>query len=313
VILICSLACQPALVAEDPDDAHAPSSWDYEEPGSSNEATEPPSLAEITSVIDTSIGYARQVTGDPIVQIYSDSLAGADDSCPGWYEFEGNTYWFGACTSELGTTYDGYGLYYDYVDEDLYGDGGVWNVDYLYGVANITTATTAFHLGGYVYYGSGVYQDYTQWQSILAGSFAWDGGATDSWMDDSAAPNLATYYVKYPSYDLSYTVVSGSIGGLEGGITALDFDDLTLVRHETLTGSGSYWPCAGEPMGRIHLRTSERWIEVAFEDIVYDEASQAYDLVGTCDGCGQAWDGGDYLGEVCVDAAQLLDWQEQPW
>ena len=58
------------------------------------------------------------------------------------------------------------------------------------------------------------------------------------------------------------------------------------------------------------LRDAEgRWLSILFD---VDAETWAVDE-GACDGCGAVWWQGQEIGEACIDASVLLDWEERPW
>ena len=70
------------------------------------------------------------------------------------------------------------------------------------------------------------------------------------------------------------------------------------------------WDCPQEPSGTISVQGADgEWYDVVFDGPSFGETTDP----AVCDGCGTAWLEGMRLGEVCVDAGELLDWDGVPW
>lgn len=235
-------------------------------------------------------------------------MAEADAGCPAWYEADGNTFWYAQCTADSGAAFDGYGFTYVYDGVDIYGDGSTWWLDVISAQATVTSASGArLHVGGNIYSGSATTADGAFiWQTSVMGSVETDGSVADgTWLSGSIDPDLGIYAYYSPTYDARYVYLDGQLAGLESavaGVTAVDAS--ALVYAQASFG----WPCA-EPAGAVSVRDADG----AWVDVVFDVDPDTWQATGDCDGCGGAWHGDEYLGEVCVDPSPLLEWESTPW
>jgi hypothetical protein len=290
---------------EAPAEAAQPSAWpDLEEAPAADE----PELAVVEAGIAAFYSLARDLDAGPAVDAYTAMMAEADAGCPAWYEADGNTFWYAQCTADGGAQFDGYGFSYRYEDTDLYGDGSLWTLDVLYGQATVLGADgTRLHLGGSVQSGRAQTADGASvWQSAVLGSVEYDGvGAAGTWLSGAVDPDLGIYAYYAPTWDARYLYLDGQLAGLDAwapGVSAVDA--AALIIADPVFG----WPCE-EPAGAISVRDDAgTWVDVRF-----DVDGETWTATGACDGCGGAWRGEDYLGEVCVDPSALLDWGTEPW
>ena len=75
--------------------------------------------------MEDALWTVRSVHGQTVVDAYAEVMTGADADCPAWGNQSSLVFWQDACTSEVGTTFDGYGYlsrYEDFPDGDI-----VWN------------------------------------------------------------------------------------------------------------------------------------------------------------------------------------------
>lgn len=240
---------------------------------------------------------------------------GGDDSCPYYYtdgdgdDYYGYQYWYDSCTSDGGTTFQGYGYSYYYEPFD---SGSTHYDDYayvqLYG--SITDRLgDALEVSGYYYhytYGSRGTADRYGY-AYLVGDARWnDEDAQGTWLAQDLSLDL--YYSW--SYDSDVEVgtglsVSGSMSGLTGPMNSALLDDFYLYSADL----GS--PCDLEPSGSLSVRDADgEWYHIAFQGPAWSGAP----VFGPdCDGCGQVTWRGDELGEVCPDFGALTSWEGRPW
>jgi hypothetical protein len=204
-------------------------------------------------------------------------------------------FWADSCTTEAGTTFDGYGYRVTY---DGMSDGYTTYFGSAIGaVADIETASGEFFtingvvldLQGEMTEGWGV--AYTE----ISGDITYSGNPT---------PGLAPTF-KRTVYALPGGVginIDGSVSGLDGELEATAFDDVYLVDESTGMSD-----CSDEPSGVISVleKESGAWIDLVFDPHVEDEAI-ATEHASDCDGCAAAWWGSDYLGEACADFSPWL-------
>ncbi len=289
--------------ADDGSGAQTPSEYTYD-PG--EDAVDDFSAEDAGEAIDAFVLDAFTLNAAPVFQAYEASLEHSDDSCPDWYEQDGNVFWYSYCTSETGAYYDGYGFTYVYEDSDLFGDGGLWDALVMSGAATITTPDgSTFHYGGYAYLAEGYNEDYAAdtYYSAVAGAFTWDSvDASGSWIADGASPAYALYILDSGQYGKA-VYMAGSASMQEGPASAIDVGELSLY------GSDWGFPCELEPAGTISVRSLKgTWV-----DVVYDVDPSTWALDGECDGCGEGFVNGDSIGQVCSDFSGLLDWDGAPW
>jgi hypothetical protein len=253
--------------------------------------------------LDLVIASLLHVKVDPVLAVYDDLMATADDSCPNWYDDDGITYWYDSCTSDAGTTFEGYAYLYDYVD--YLSDGTVWNGRALYGAATIVDGDgNTFEAKGQATAISGPNSDGNESWWTAVDSFTWDGaGAEGTWLADGLAPGLSWYAVYVASSEGRVLQISGSLSGT-AGIDAVALDEVMLAN----TGMGS--TCPEEPSGSIAVLDGEgNWIDIVFDGPTWETWAEP---AADCDGCGQAWFQGQDLGLVCADFSPLTDWGASP-
>ena len=260
-------------------------------------------LDGIEMALDDVFAGVRTRHTTPILTGYDSVMTQADSYCPQAYTVDGNSFWYGACTSTSGMSYDGYLFYNTYEDYNFFGDGGSWNVELLSGSTQMVGSDgRLIHWGGSAYLAEGTSVDgYPVYFSSVTGSFL-DDGAMDTWLQEGHSDTLMMYGASFSETIVSNAfMISGSMQW-EGAVTAVEFG-------ETVTYSaGVGYPCWKEPMGSLGIRDAHgRWLDIQFD------VSEDWQLVGTCDGCGQALANEEVIGEVCVDVAPLLDWEDTPW
>lgn len=242
-------------------------------------------------------------------------VEGGDESCPYYYtdgdgdDYYGYQYWYGACTSGGGTSFQGNG--YSYVYEP-YTSGGYRYHDQsyvqLYGSITDRLGDSLEVSGYYQHY------SYSALGSADRYGYAWLVGDA-RWSDDDA---LGTWLGQELSLDLTYSwshdadvevgtalSIDGGLSGLTGQMNAALLDGLYLYAAD----AGS--PCEIEPAGTISVRDAEgEWYHVELQGPAWAGAP----VFGPdCDGCGQVTWRGQELGQVCPDFSLLTAWEGRPW
>ena len=239
----------------------------------------------------------------PILAGYASVMLQADSYCPQSYTVDGNSFWYGSCTSTSGMSYDGYLFYNTYEDHNFFGDGGSWNVESLSGSTQmIGVDDRLVHWGGSANLAEGTSVDgYPVYFSSVTGSFL-DEGATETWLQEGHSDTLMMYGISFSETSPSNAfMISGSMQW-NGAVTAVEFGE--VIAYATAVG----YPCWKEPMGSLAVRDAHgRWLDIQFD------VDENWQLVGTCDGCGSASSNGEAIGEICVDVAPLLNWEGAPW
>ncbi len=261
----------------------------------------------LEDALQTALDAAWALHATPILQAYTEVAAFAEPGCPDLYDNAGNVYWYDQCTTSAGARFEGYGFtvrYDGYVGEDgyVYEGGG------FYGVGRVVDPEGhVFSAGGTAYAIVATNEGIRRWQSVIQGSFGWDGpAARGTWMEESLEPDLSLLAAGADANASGRAVaLDGSVGGFEGEVGAVLFDNVLL--YTSAWGS----TCATEPGGTVSLRSGEGgWYDVLFDGPAeFGGTSDA----SRCDGCGEAWFRGERVGEVCVDMTRLLAWEESPW
>ena len=264
-------------------------------------------LTGIEVALDEIFSTLRTRHTTPILSQYSMVMAQADSYCPQAYTVDGNSFWYGACTSTTGMSYDGYLFYNTYEEYDFFGDGGAWNVELLSGSTQMIDGEgRLIHWGGSAYLADGISVDgYPVFFSSVTGSFM-DDGAVEPWLQEGQSHTLMMYGASFSEVlPINAFLVSGRMawsGSGSGAVTAIEFGD--TVTYASQIG----YPCPAEPSGTLAVRDAHgRWVDIEFD------VSSDWQLTGECDGCGVASFNGDVIGQVCVDISPLLDWGDSPW
>lgn len=284
-------------VALDPGLEDAPSDYSYAPSDGEAELLDMETLATgIEDAVRTSVGFS----GDPVLAAYDTVMATADEGCPAHYAYDGNEFWYDACTSDAGTTFDGYGFYYAYEDADL-GDGNVWNGATFTGLARVEDSEGhTFEAGGTV---GTLYTVSGGWNVIyttIYGGFAWDGAeAEDTWLETTADPDLVLYGVWSDEAEGWTLQIDGAASGVSETLSAITFDAVILGNP-----AGGV-KCTVEPIGDLRVRDNlGTWYDIDF-DATQNRQGAA------CDGCGAVTVEGESIGEVCVDIRSLEE--ALPW
>lgn len=314
------LACGGAAVETSPEAAPdtsspttpptEPSPWIYEE---DSEPVAEFDAEALEAAVQSALFRIRDTTAAPVLAAYGSAMQGQGDYCPDYYAGEdGSIYWFDYCTSEYGTSFNGYAFSYDYVDYPD-GSGYLYNGDAVFSAATIETADGRTFSGAGTAYGliaswpvEG--EAHKVYYTVLEGSFEWNGAeAEGTWIEEGVNPDLSVQLAQFDDYpDIRVAYVVGGVTGLDEDFDTVVFDDVALW-DEALTTSG----CEAEPSGSVSIRSPDGdWYDVLFDGPIDEEAEV---VPGTCDGCGTAWFRGEQVGAVCADFSELLGWENTPW
>lgn len=292
---------------DDAAQAVTPSAYTYTPDGDSDDSFD---AEAIEAGLDEVFSVIRDMNARHVVDSYDTLMAEADASCPGADDYDGYSLWINACTSESGAHYQGYAYDVYYPDYDV-GGGTVGDYTLVAGTADITSADGHLaHVGGNALLIEGTSPDGGQvWYSVINGSFFSElPGYADTWLATGDAPSLTLQAVRYEEYDINLVSVSGSMA-LQGAITAVSTDALGIYTYNALYGDHNFYPCAEEPAGSLAFRDDRgAWYEVTFD---VDPETLAVD--GDCDGCAMVTRDGEPVGEICIDASTLVDWESTPW
>jgi len=268
-------------------------------------------------VLERGLGDALDVifSIDPMSfhETYEALANSGDGYCPYYYEeyitAYDQFYWRDSCTADGGVEFSGYGISYAYAD---YVDGDAdYSINaYFSGAARlIDDEGRRMDASGYSRYYEYDYvpDGRTYFYSRIWGEFSWEGDGGRTWLSSGLTMDIYTYGARYITYDPVgyYTLLDGSLAGLDGAVTAINLTDVFLY-SESMDSA-----CPDEPSGTISLRDADGdWYDVEFQGPRY-WGGEAFP--GECDGCGDVFFRGEPLGAICPDFSHLKDWGDRPW
>jgi len=298
------LACAgPATVDDADPDVPEPTPYIVEDDEGEEVEVE---LDAVAADLQRTLDTLWQVNAGPVLDAYAAVEADQTETCPRTYVNAGNEYWFDTCTTTDGTSFSGYGFFYDYVDYPI-NEQFTGRMTVLNGAARVDTADGyALDIAGtaQLIEAAHVSQPAFVWRSDLRGTFDWDGPeAEGTWLETDLAPDFSIQ--AYHREDLAGSMISLE-GGLSGTGTASAyvFDGVSVI-DRSLGGM-----CPQEGSGTVSVRTDEGvWVDILFDgpDPQTFEGDPA-----ECDGIGRAFYRGQELGPVEVDFSTLF-FQGAPW
>ena len=266
-------------------------------------------LEEIGEGIENALEEMLALDPRELHDVYVDIRDSQDGDCPAYLDYD-TEYWYDTCSTSEGASFAGYAntyRYQDYVNPDndyFYEDLAYLSADF----AIETASGESLEGTGYSYYYEGQYPNSSNrfYYSSSWGRFHWEGpGADGSWLSSGRSFDYylsATYYPDYPGHYISH---GGGVSGMEGPVNAYVADAFILYT-ETM---GSL--CELEPSSMISVRDEEgSWYEVEFQGPGY---WGGWAFEPECDGCGDVWFRGRYLGQACADFSALTAWADRPW
>ncbi len=305
-------AADPTVSPSDPD---GPSSWDPDPYLPDGTDTAAYSQSEMEAALAIGLETVLTLSPEPLFDAYDGAMRDQEAYCPAYYEVDGNTFWYSSCTTTSGTWYSGYGFDYIYEDVALDESGNLWDMRAVSGAATVRDASGAtFHLGGGVQSGSSIGDDGWHVQlNTVQGSFRSDApDLGETWLGRGVSPYHYAYVGSNPDLDSGdgparYIFVQSAVGNINAEGLSIDIADLLMATEDV------GWPCALEPMATISVRLpTGAWYTVSFD--IEDTSRGGWRLTGDCDGCGEVTDNrGDVVGEACIDATPILDWETAPW
>lgn len=267
-------------------------------------------LEAVSTGVTSALTAALSLDPRVLFRAHADVMRAGDAACPAvlddYYTTYGYYYWYATCASDAGTSFDGYGYYYDTTERD-YGSYYAHEADYWYGLADIRTGDgQRFEMTGSAsYYDYDYPGAYTYYSWSMLGDFVWTGpDYANTWLGQDLSTQLSGWAYRYLSGATAMSL-DGSIGGLEGAFDAANLRQVVMIS----TSAGSN--CESEPGGTISVRTSDgEWYDISFDGPKYWGATT---FPPDCDGCGRVSHRGVEIGEVCPDLSSLLGWAERPW
>lgn len=293
-----------------------PSDYIYEE-----DTVEPLlSVDDVTLGIEVGIATALSVDPATLHQTYANLIATAyanvtydEDDCPYYYDYYledyGYFYWYDTCTAPDDTSFSGYALSYDYSGLDSY-PYYYPNYAYLSGNGSVTDPKGyTLDMAGYSYiYEYEYYGSYFNYHSgYTYGNFSYDNpDYAGTWLGQNLSVNLTFYAYQYNNDPASVVnQITGSLSGMSGDVNTIVLTDTYF--YTAALGSN----CEAEPSGTISVRDADgEWYDVYFQGPPYSGATV---FPPDCDGCGQVYFRGEYLGESCPDFSILSSWEGRPW
>lgn len=291
-----------------------PSAWSYE---ADPEPTPTLALADIGMAVEELIDTVLETNASPVLFGYDSVMLSSDDYCPYAYaydDFSGpgldTTLWYGGCETGSGAVFDGYAFHVVY-DEYYVSDGDLtYDGTYVFGQLEvIDDQGRTFRAGGGAYAleahtGESADTPIELHQSIVSGTFSWDGDEGSSWLSTDLLPDLTLTSYWWPEHDSGYLYLHGGASGLGGTVDTVVLDELQIA--DAALG----W-CDKEPYGQASVRDDDgNWYDVVYDGQTWDSPALGD---GTCDGCGAVYFRGDYLGEACSDFSPLVSWENRPW
>jgi hypothetical protein len=302
--LISFAACGGGQASDD-EPGTEPTPYIFEDEGESAPEVD---RAALTTAVAGVLANVWSLNAEPALGAYRRLAAAQTPACPRQYTNDGNTYWFDTCTTTDGTQFSGYGFYYDYRDYPV-GDGWYGDVEVISGAARIEGPTgTTVDVAGTANLSS--LQHSTNpalsWVSEVRGTFATnDPALADTWLGQGLSPDLRMSVFHQTVANGRFLQFDGGVSGLEGPMTSLVFDRLTLIEAE-LGGI-----CEREPHGILSARLQDgTWVDLVFDGP--DPATFTGDPT-RCDGKGRMYWRGEDLGEISLDFAFLFDFVGSPW
>jgi len=284
---------------------------DSSEPKSSDSASGPyitdaPDLlppdtsdATLSAGIEESILASLNFDFAPIEAGYTTAMAGQDPACPVWSTNGDTAFWFATCTSEDGTSFEGFGAVVDYSSlppENGFTYGGT----FINSISTIATPSgETFTGGGQSYDITGSNEDGHEFNNFgVSAGYLWTGSdAEGTWMEST--PVLDFSGTTQRAGDFRTIELSGSISDL-GSVQAVVFDGLYGI-HATLEEG-----CTREPHGNVAVLDQEgNWFDIQFDGL---DNEGRLDTETGCDGCGTAWFQGYPLFEVCPNFDEMYAW-----
>ncbi len=286
LLLVTLVACGEPVPAAD--SAAPPAAWDPAlDPGS----RAAPGDAALGAALQFVFAESPTWSAAAVLRAFDVAMVGANPSCPGFVPQGAAGGWIAACTSAVGTTYDGY-LY-------TLSDGPEARA--LWGAASLALADgTTMRLAGSADYRTDEEEGRIVTRGQVRGSFevvpaAGSDPAPWGWLARGHALSLSLVREARPDGTRAVQV-DGGVGGLDDGVlTAVDF-------LETRVGPAGPGCPAVEPSGTVALRdTAGDWYTVTFDAPPMGTASGR-----GCDGCGVLTRPDGTTGTLCLDAAGAL-------
>ena len=288
------------------------------------ESTAVLSVEEVAAGIESGLETMRLLDPAILQAQYLELIAdgdAAEEGCPEWrenfYEGEGYNYWKDTCTSEEGTLFSGWAkqqrpMEYQNGNHHYTDDGyleGEFEISRPGGARLEFSGKVSYYerINNYYYYTDRT--DFDRYYYVDAWGDATlqtsDGDA--NWLTESYVYDYNINFQDYDDDDGMKADWEGGIFGITGDAPAIHATDFYI--YSAANGS----PCEKEPSGLISIRdTQGQWYDVEFQGPPYNGA---WSYQPACDGCGEVWFRGEFMGETCVDFSIFMEWngEGRPW
>ena len=247
-----------------------------------------------------------------------------EEGCPEWKEnfylaSESTTYnyWKDACTSDEGTLFSGWAkqqrpMEYQSGNHHILDDGyleGEFEISQPGGQRLEFSGKVSYYerINNYYYYTDRTDFDRHYYVDASGDVTLQSSSEATTWLTESYVYDYTIAFRDYDDDAGMYADWEGGIFGISGDAPAIYASDFYIYSGD----AGS--PCEQEPSGLISIRDTEgQWYDVEFHGPPY---SGAWSYQPACDGCGEVWFRGEYMGEACVDFEIFMQWngEGRPW
>ena len=249
------------LMACSGDPAIEPLPYIYEDDA---EQTPELDLPELEASVEGFFNVVFGISAEPIADAYFGIAGDQDAYCPPQYTDNGNTYWFGECSTESGTQYSGYAFAQEYDD---FAEGEyIYQGAAIFGVFDIAdTDGTTLTGGGSAQWLDATYigseEPHTFHQNVVSGTFLWDGADSDSWLAGEVSPDVQMSAYYRTNYDAGVLTITGGVSGRGEPANTVSVDELTMF-------DPSLASCGLEPAGTIGIRGADgNWFDIVFDGV----------------------------------------------
>jgi len=255
------------------------------------ETTEAPSIADIETILQQGIEEVRTVRVGRLLDVYDEMLAQMDSECPRWFANSYGAYWADTCTSNTGVSFEGFASSTPRNDTEPGPYGNVFSGRQIHCEGILSQADTTLQCTGGINElvgvdsnGHDVFYSYSRPYVLIEGT------------DTVYFPDVEMWAVNAPTYKAIYYNGVQLVRDGEQIIGAVEFGEQTFNNVGCLT----------EPNGTQHIQVDGEWVYVEWHGDALPEDA-------TCDGCGDAYFGGEPIGKVCANVATWLDWEASPF
>lgn len=254
-------------------------------------------LPDVADAVDEALRAIADLDAAPLIAAYTSAMADAEAGCPAFFTAaDGFDYWLDDCETTSGARFSGFGV------ADVTGGvpldfGLVGETTTVGGSGELVGADgTVVDVNGFVQATFGEAPGVSMTSLVLSGTFVTDDPvAAGTWLELGWEPEMTV--VQYDLGGPGVTLVSGVIEGLGDGTRPVVIQDVVIASVPEFTD------CPEEPTGVVSVRLAAGWVDVIFDPVQVGDVIETPE--GTCDGCGAAWAGTTYLGDVCPDLGPL--------